>query len=1374
MAANVFYSVSPFGTGDIKTGSPTISISGGVATLSVAQTGNIGQGCHIVYNDNNLDVYISQINSPTSFNVVNRYGGTPADCSGLAVDVIRHEYASLSDAEAGAVDAYHINNTSLVAADVVLNIPCYYDHDDDTVDSTSCTINGITTDATRYINIYAPTGGTQSINSQKHSGKISTSKYRLHVTSDGDATQALIITSMFKVVVTGLQITMQSAASANHQSVRIFTPDTNAVFIFDSCIIRGVYSGTADYSSVINCWDTDLMSLTIRNSLIYGARTTNTGYGVGATYGNATVTIQNCTISNCTTALYRPNGTWTVTNCAIFNNGDDINGTITITYCAIDDSDSFTGKVDISPGATETDDWNAAFTDYANGDFSLVGNSPLLMAGIGPTADANVPTTDIIGNTRAGATTSIGAFHKALTDVYYSCSPFGTGDLKTAYADSFTGSDDTDLEVHDSNWTGVDATWVVTGLEIVSNAIQLDFGWANCAAYYDASSSDESQIVFKAAGDSATGRAVAVRMGAGTRGYSAILLAVSGGNYTECYVRKNGNWMAAPFTGSWSTSSDHTIKIKASGTTTVTLEVWVDGVSLGTKTDSSSPIASGHPGFYVAGTGTISHSVMDDWTDCQNTCSISSGVMTLSTPQTGNIGQGDKITYDTSKVVYIKTVTDSTHFVVVDKYGLTPPDIAAGTTVNSIAHVWASLSAAEAGADDSGYLNSVDLTACNVVLNLACYYDHDDQTADTTAVTVDGYTADATRYINIFTPTGDTQSINRQRHSGVWSGSRYRIETTSNGLTISDNYTRVIGIQVQITRTSSLAYGIQFTGGNYGRAVGCIIKGVLSGTASAYGIHIVNDSDDSCYLFSNVILDFVNGTNACRGINYGDASATDALIYNNTVVNCYSGVYFSTSATAIYVINNLCFGCTDAFRGASTNASYNISDTETFGANSATTAQDVSALFTNYAGGDFSIKDTNSDLYDAGIVQTGVLVDILGNSRGIVGAACDIGAFEYVGGGATTRNLIATISAASTTPDVATTSARALLANIISASTTPDALSSLRRSILVSIGASSSTPDLSHSLSRNLVVTIAGSSLTSDIAAILVRSIVANISAVSSTPDIAATITGLISLIASIAAGSTTSDVSATLARSLLTSIVSSSTTPEATASLSRALVVAVGAGSITPDVGATILRSLIGSIQGSSTTPDATSSLLRELVATIAASSNTADASVEIAGIISILASIQATSSTGDAGATLVRALSSSVSAVSVTPEVAGSVLRTIIATIVGSSITPSIEGFAGLTLAASIVGASTTPDIEATVVRSLVASMEAVGVTPSASATTIRAIQAVVRGTSTTPDDITVALNSLGRLFNLTLESSSAKRTMETETPIRKIEST
>ena len=50
MTNAVFYSVCPYGTGTMETGAGTIEITSGVATLSVAQTDNIGVGLCIEYN----------------------------------------------------------------------------------------------------------------------------------------------------------------------------------------------------------------------------------------------------------------------------------------------------------------------------------------------------------------------------------------------------------------------------------------------------------------------------------------------------------------------------------------------------------------------------------------------------------------------------------------------------------------------------------------------------------------------------------------------------------------------------------------------------------------------------------------------------------------------------------------------------------------------------------------------------------------------------------------------------------------------------------------------------------------------------------------------------------------------------------------------------------------------------------------------------------------------------------------------------------------------------------------------------------------------------------------------------------------------------
>jgi len=175
-------------------------------------------------------------------------------------------------------------------------------------------------------------------------------------------------------------------------------------------------------------------------------------YTAGASTGG-TLTIENCVIKSDTKGLYSNNANsdvwvincviesneyaicysanqWYIYNCTIttinveigirtsvdgtdhkvrntvsFNTSDDFYNITDIDYCASDDGNG-TNAVDWDSGAT---DWAANFTDYSNGDFTPL-DDDLPGAGVGPSSDSDVPTTDIIGNTRSGSTCTIGAF----------------------------------------------------------------------------------------------------------------------------------------------------------------------------------------------------------------------------------------------------------------------------------------------------------------------------------------------------------------------------------------------------------------------------------------------------------------------------------------------------------------------------------------------------------------------------------------------------------------------------------------------------------------------------------------------------------------------------------------------------------------------------------------------------------------------------------------------------------------------------------------------------------------------------------------------------------------------------------------------------
>jgi len=182
-------------------------------------------------------------------------------------------------------------------------------------------------------------------------------------------------------------------------------------------------------------------------------------------------------------------------------------------------------------------------------------------------------------------------------------------------SDNFDDTNGTGLEVHDANWTDIDATRRAQDMEIQSNHCRCENAWTGEGAYYDASTEDTSQIVFVAYTPGSTYRRISARVDTDMRGYSAALTNVSEGNYTGCTAYKNNVWLGG-WAGSWACDENHLIKINTPGTTTVTIKVWIDDVALTPdKSDAVDPLGAAHPGFETGCGADVTASDVDDWTD---------------------------------------------------------------------------------------------------------------------------------------------------------------------------------------------------------------------------------------------------------------------------------------------------------------------------------------------------------------------------------------------------------------------------------------------------------------------------------------------------------------------------------------------------------------------------------------------------------------------------------------------------------------------------------------------------------------------------------------------------------------------------------------
>lgn len=139
--------------------------------------------------------------------------------------------------------------------------------------------------------------------------------------------------------------------------------------------------------------------------------------------------------------------------------------------------------------------------------------------------------------------------------------------------------------------------------------------FSNGGCLYNTSSSDTAQIVMTAMNGGTLKFDCVRSIANSTQGYCVSPAYASGGNWGKISIQRNGTELFQAATGGpWPTNVNHTLKIVVTGTTTVTIAAYVDGVFAGSTTDST-PLALGHPSFYVVGTGSYSDLLFGAWQD---------------------------------------------------------------------------------------------------------------------------------------------------------------------------------------------------------------------------------------------------------------------------------------------------------------------------------------------------------------------------------------------------------------------------------------------------------------------------------------------------------------------------------------------------------------------------------------------------------------------------------------------------------------------------------------------------------------------------------------------------------------------------------------
>lgn len=286
-----------------------------------------------------------------------------------------------------------------------------------------------------------------------------------------------------------------------------------------------------------------------------------------------------------------------------------------------------------------------------------------------------------------------------------------------------------------------------------------------------------------------------------------------------------------------------------------------------------------------------------------------------------------------------------------------------------------SLSAAEDAEDNTGDLVSRDEI---VVFQISGDWSGG---ADTTAVTIDGWTTDSTHYIEIRT-TGSAL------HDGKWNTSKYILSQTSGATTmlINEAYTRVIGLQIYNGRTTGNAIGLQITtGGDNSTVDRCIFKGFAAQTLGyniGLGLYVAGCVVKNCIAFDQLV------NNAASAGFYFNANST---VLNATAYGCIRG--FNRAGGTITLTNCLAQACTDGFNGTFT-ATTCASDIASDLASGQTATGTVT--FVDTGSDDYHLASNDTIALNAGTdLSTTFTTDIDGQTRS---GTWDIGADEYISG----------------------------------------------------------------------------------------------------------------------------------------------------------------------------------------------------------------------------------------------------------------------------------------------------------------------------------------------------------------------------------------
>ncbi len=320
-------------------------------------------------------------------------------------------------------------------------------------------------------------------------------------------------------------------------------------------------------------------------------------------------------------------------------------------------------------------------------------------------------------------------------------------------------------------------------------------------------------------------------------------------------------------------------------------------------------------------------------------------------------------------------------------------------TIKSSSGDYTSLSAAEAGEDDTG-----DLVSRDEWMHFSCYSMED--TAGTVNIT--GWTTDATRYILVDTPSSE-------RHDGKWNTSKYRLSVANADVLLpNEKYIRIDGLQVELSSANANGQDVLSVSDTEAGAElwisNCIFKAAISESYWNYGVAFYDLDLSTVRMWNSVVIAggiWSNNNNAAMYVRSANAYLANIIVYGG-----YYGLRSVSTAAGTYKFRNCVSYNTNGAdfvfaTGPTYDVAYCVSEDLTAddkGGDGNKTGQDLSSTFVDAANGDFHLQSTDTVLKDAGVSLASdadwgsFSTDIDGQARS---GSWDIGADEYVSSGIT-------------------------------------------------------------------------------------------------------------------------------------------------------------------------------------------------------------------------------------------------------------------------------------------------------------------------------------------------------------------------------------